>query len=115
MRHRLYLALVVLLSLVLAGWLAWAGGHGSRIPVDAQVHSFTVPSHQQIVADLRVQRDDPTQPAHCLLRATAADFVQVGELDAPIPAGTERIERVQVPVRTIHRATTVEVISCRLG
>ena len=80
-----------------------------------ELENLRGPVRDEIVADLRVQRDDPTQPAHCLLRATAADFVQVGELDAPIPAGTERIERVQVPVRTIHRATTVEVISCRLG
>ncbi|MFC6358345.1 DUF4307 domain-containing protein [Luteococcus peritonei] len=114
-RHRLYLALVTVLALVLAGWLVWAGGHGSRTPVAADVHSFHVVDDNRIDADLRVQREDPTRPARCVLRATAENFVQVGELDAEIAPGTAQMERVVVPVRTIHRATTVEVISCRLA
>jgi len=114
-RHRLYLALVAVLSLVLAAWTIWAGLNGSTPGITADVASFKVVSDHQIDGELRVQRSDPSLPGVCHLKATGGDFVQVGEVDAPIPAGTETMERVVVPVKTINKATTVEVISCRLA
>jgi len=112
-RHRLYLVLATVLAVLLAGWLAWAGGRGATPDVVADVHSFHDGGEHQITADLRVQRKDPARPAVCTLEATAENFVRVGELEATIPPGTGRITRISVPVKTVNRAVSVTVQNCR--
>ncbi|MEL4504276.1 DUF4307 domain-containing protein [Luteococcus sp. H138] len=112
-RHKIYLVLVTLLGLLLAGWLGWAGGRGATPDVVADVHSFHDGGEHQITADLRVQRKDPSKAAVCTLEATAENFVRVGELEATIPPGTEKITRISIPVRTVNRAVSVTVGDCR--
>ncbi|MEL4359099.1 MULTISPECIES: DUF4307 domain-containing protein [unclassified Luteococcus] len=112
-RHKVYLGLVTVLAVLLAGWLAWAGGQAATPDVVADVHSFHDGGEHQIVADLRVQREDPSRPAVCTLEATAENFVRVGELEATIPPGTQKITRIQIPVRTVNHAVSVTVQGCR--
>ncbi|WP_420175861.1 DUF4307 domain-containing protein [Luteococcus sp. OSA5] len=114
-RRRIYLALVAVLTALLAGWLVWAGGTSATPPVSADVYGFTETDDHEIVADLRVQRRDPATPVVCVLEATAENFVRVGELEATIPPGTEKITRTRIPVKTVNRAVSVEVTSCRVA
>ncbi|MGO4956543.1 DUF4307 domain-containing protein [Luteococcus sp. Sow4_B9] len=114
-RRKLYLTLVTVLSLALAGWLVWAGGTSSTPDVTADVYGFQETGEHEIVADLRVQRRDPAKPVICVLEATAENFVRVGEYEATIPGGTEKITRTKIPVKTVNRAVSVEVASCRLA
>ena len=111
--HAAYLALVTVLGLVLVGWMTWAGLHGSKKPVTADVHGFTVPSDTEARATLRLQRDAPATPVLCTIDATAENFVKVGERDVAITAGTDKITMVDGSLKTVNRATTVTVVGCR--
>lgn len=113
--HRWLVIAAGVLAVLGLAWTTWAGLHHARPAVDADVHGFTVPSDQRIDVDLRVQRRDPGKAAVCTVKATSPESVSVGELDARIEPGTEKITRVRVQVKTIGRATTATVERCRVA
>lgn len=114
-RRPILLALVALLTVLLGGWMVWAGLHGATKPVEADLTSFHDGGEHEIHADLRVQRRDPSKAAVCTIKATAQEGARVGELDAHIPPGTEKIIRQRVTVKTVNKAVSVNVESCRLA
>lgn len=111
--HRAWVAVGVVLALLLGGWMVWAGIKGSTKPVEADVHGFTVRSDTEADVTLRVQRRHPQQAAVCTVEATAQNFVKVGEKDVTVAPGTQQITLVDASLRTVNRATTVTVASCR--
>ncbi|GAB2482792.1 hypothetical protein GCM10027030_16180 [Luteococcus sediminum] len=114
-RRPLYLALVTVMTVLLGGWMVWAGLHGATKPVEADLTAFHDGGEHAIHADLRVQRRDPSQAAICTIKATAQEGARVGELDAEIPPGTEKITHQRVTVKTVNKAVSVNVEHCRLA
>lgn len=83
-------------------------------PVEAMVRQFDVTSAEEIAVTLVVQRSDPSLPATCSLFAQAVNYEYVGELDLPIPPGTEKLTKVDLTMKTLKRATSVSVERCEI-
>lgn len=109
----LWVALAAALATVGAGWLIWAATVGANPAVSARVSSFAVTSDNEIVVDLTVERPDPGVGVRCLVYAQAVSYDRVGELPVEVAPGGEPLTDVRVTIRTIKRATTAAVESCR--
>ncbi len=108
-------AVVATLAVVGAiGIVILAGLERANPPVVAMVRQFDVVSPQEIAVTIVVQRSDPAQAATCSMFAQAVSYERVGELDVPIPPGTEELTRVELTMQTLKEATSVSVESCTL-
>ena len=76
-------------------------------PVTAMVRGFEVVDPTRLIAEVVVQRSDPTQAAECNLYAQAESFEKVAESTFVVPPGTEKLTTIEVEVKTIKEATTV--------
>jgi hypothetical protein len=111
--RRWWIPLAVVLAVGGTAWLVWAGLHGATRVVTARVDAFTVRSDTQIDVTVTVDRPDPARGAECLLYAQAISYDRVGELPVVVPAGGERLTRLEFELKTFKRATTAVVESCR--
>lgn len=96
------------------GIVILAGVQRSDPPVVAMVRQFEVTSPQEVTVAIVVQRSDPTQSATCSLFAQSVSYERVGELEVPIPPGTEELTRVELSIKTLKEATSVSVERCTL-
>ena len=78
------------------------------------VRGFEVVSPTKLVAEIVVQRKDPTDPVVCRLFAQAVTYERVAEASIEIPPGTETLTDLKVDLQTIKEATTVEIEECRV-
>jgi hypothetical protein len=111
--RRWWIPLAVVLAVVGTAWLVWAGLHGATKVVTARVDAFDVRSDTLIAVTVTVDRPDPAKGAQCLLYAQAVSYERVGELPVVVPAGGERLTRLEFELKTFKRATTAVVESCR--
>ncbi len=105
------LALVVTV-VVLLGWAVWNAMAWSRPEVTSSLVSYDVVDDHTATATFRVVRRTSDVEASCLLRAKAADHVNVGELNVTVGPGGERAQTRTQSLRTERLATTVEVVGC---
>jgi len=80
-------------------------------PIQGKQAAFAVLDDGSVSVTTEVQRDDPSRPAECVVRARAESGEEVGRKEILIPpsAGTTQRETV---LRTSHRATIGEVYGC---
>lgn len=102
-------ALLVAIGMVVVGGLIQ-----SNPAVVAMVRSFDVQSPQLVVAEIVVQRKEPSQSAECFVYAQAVTYERVAELTFDIPPGTEKLTPVEVEVATVKEATSISVEDCRI-
>lgn len=96
------LALVGAIALVLINGLERANP-----PVAAMVRGFQVISPTEMIAEVVVQRSDPSVTVECGLYAQAESYEKVAERSFTVGPGAEKLTTVKVEVRTVKEATTV--------
>ena len=102
----------VVFALLLGSWTLWTALWHANPPVSAEVLSFAVVSDSEVQVVLHVDRPDPSIAGVCTLITQSQDYQQVGELDAQIEPGTDRLTDITVTIRTISRATSASLQSC---
>ncbi|HLT59542.1 MAG TPA: DUF4307 domain-containing protein [Microlunatus sp.] len=106
-------ALVGLLALVGLGWLVWAATVHSQPPVSGRLAAYRVVSDAETEVTLTVDRPDPSVPARCLVIAQAVDFERIGEVEVDVPPSSHRLVDLTLTIKTLRRATSASVDSCR--
>ncbi len=110
-RRRALLVASVVLALVAAAWVLWAGWAHTAPAVSSNTESFEIQGEHSATVTAVVDLRDPEVEATCLVRAFAEDHTNVGEVEfVPDPQDGPRHT---VEVRTERRATAVEVVGCR--
>ncbi len=103
----------IVLATALLTWTVWAGLHGSRAPITAQIHGYQVVSATKVDAIIVVHRPDPARPAQCTLYAVSADHQRVGETTVTFAPSTHPDQTVHASVKTFSAAVTAQLESCR--
>lgn len=111
-RRRLKVVGLAAALVALLGWAVWTGVSWSRPEVTSTIVSYEVVDDHTATATFRVVRRTAEVEASCLLRAQAADHVNVGELNVPVGPGGDRVQTLTETVRTERLATTVDVVGC---
>jgi len=105
-RHRLVVAVAVLVALVFGGWLAWTTLFHASPAASSQLTSWEVVDDQSVTAVVVVELEDDVT-ASCTVRAHAEDHSTVGEI------AFEPVDGVnEVTIRTERRATSVTRLGC---
>jgi hypothetical protein len=104
---KVFVILVLLLVVALAGWLAWAIWVHSTPKVSSRLTGWKVVDQPPVVATLDVDLRSGTTGASCTLRAYAEDHTAVG--DATL---TPQDGRNQVTIRTERQATSIDSVGC---
>jgi hypothetical protein len=102
----------VVFALLLGSWTLWTAVWHANPPVSAEVLSFAVVSDSEVQVVLHVDRPDPSIAGTCTVITQSENYQQVGELDAQIEPGTDRLTDMTVTIRTISRATSASLQSC---
>lgn len=100
-------AAVVIVAVMFLGWIAW-GFLGSAPDARFGTVGYDVVDDHRIDVTAEVRLSD-ADSAECLVRAMSADKATVGELSF-----TAREGQQEVTVRTERRASTAEVVNCRV-
>lgn len=69
-------------------------------------------SDTKLTSQIDVTRDDPSQPAYCIITALDYSKAEVGRREVVIPAETARISRISVDINTRQRAHAAKVYGC---
>ncbi|HWE91152.1 MAG TPA: DUF4307 domain-containing protein [Pseudonocardiaceae bacterium] len=103
----------LLAAFVIAGVVVAIVGYDNlgATPIDAEVSAYNVVDDHTITVALTVDRDHPDQAADCVLYAPAADGSEVGRIELYVPP-SESTAVLNATLRTVKRATTVEVYGC---
>lgn len=102
----------VVFALLLGSWTLWTAVWHANPAVSAEVLSFDVVSDSEVHVVLHVDRPDPSVAGVCTVITQAEDYQQVGELDAQIAPGTDRLTDMTIVIRTISRATSASLQGC---
>lgn len=109
----LWIALAAILAVVGGTWMLWSAIYGANPAVSAKIVAFTVTSDQTVDVRLTTQRPDPAVPATCTVIAQAVTYDTVGQYPLELGPGTTTLEDHDITIRTIKRATSVSIQSCR--
>ena len=110
-RRPLVLALIAVLVVAAAAWLAWVLVLHGGPQVTSELVGYDVHGEHSTTVSFTVVRRSPQVRASCLVRAQAADHAVVGELTVPVTSGPAT-RRVTATLRTERRATGVDVVGC---
>ena len=106
------ITLGVVFALLLGSWTLWTAVWHANPAVSAQVLSFDIVSDSEVQVVLHGDRPDPSIAGVCTVITQSVNYQQVGELDAQIEPGTDRLTDITVTIRTISRATSASLQSC---
>jgi hypothetical protein len=104
---KVFIVVGLVVSLLLAVWLAWAIWVHSTPKVSSRLTGWKVVDQHTVVATLDVDLRSGTTGASCTLRAYAEDHTAVG--DATL---TPQDGRNQVTIRTERQATSIDSVGC---
>ena len=104
---KVFLAVGLGLSVLLAVWLAWAVWVHSTPEVTSDLTTWKVVDEHSVDATVQVDLRSGAKDPQCLLRAYAEDHTVVGD-SSFVPTGG----RNDVTIRTERLATSVEKIGC---
>lgn len=103
----------VVFAALLGTWTLWTAIVHANPPVSAQVLAFEIVSDSEVRVVLHVDRPDPSVRGVCTVITQSTNFQQVGEVDATIEPGGDRLQDITIVVRTIARATSASLQGCR--
>ncbi|WCC80413.1 DUF4307 domain-containing protein [Cutibacterium equinum] len=107
-----WVVLILVLAVILIGWTVWAGLHHADQPVRASLHGYQAVSDTRVDVTINLHRPDPSVEGSCVLVATGADHVRVGETTVRFPASSSKDETIHASVKTFSRAVTAELAEC---
>ncbi len=84
----------------------------SAVDVEAVETGGTVISDNELQATVDITRDDTSKPAYCIIYALDYNKAEVGRRELVIPAGGERVQRVEFTMPTFARAHAAQVYGC---
>lgn len=102
----------IAITVVMVPWLLWSAFYGATPAVSGRISAFDVKSDTLVEAVLTVQRPDPAVAATCTVVAKAISYDTVGQVPVEVPPSDRQLQDIQVRVRTLKRATTVDLESC---
>ncbi len=102
----------VVFAVLLGTWTLWTAISRSNPPVSAQVTAFEIVSDSEVRVVLHVDRPDPSVRGVCTVITQSTNYQQVGEVDATIEPGGDRLQNITIVVRTIARATSASLQGC---
>ncbi len=95
--------------------VAWVGYQNlSATPVSGDQLAFTLVDDSTVSIRFDVTRDDPSQPAVCILRARSRDGSETGRREVYVPPSTETVVTVTSTVRTSKPPVASDVYGCGL-
>lgn len=100
------LGAAALLAVTLVGYRNW----GSP-PIQGEQLAFQVLNDRSVHITLEVQRDDPAEPAACVVRAREVDGAEVGRKEVFV-APSQGTTRTDTMLTTSERPVTGEVYGC---
>jgi hypothetical protein len=104
-------AVVALVAVAGAAWMAWVVVFHSRPEVSSQLVAYDVRGEHAATATWTLTRRSSEVRASCLLRALADDHSVVGERTVAVTSGPT-IARLATTVRTERRAGSVQLVGC---
>ena len=102
----------VVLAVVGALWILWAGLHHANPDIRATLISFQVVNEKSISITYEVQRRDASQEILCTLIARDFDKNTIGQIEDVIAAGESRITR-EITIPTRAKPVNAAVSNCR--
>lgn len=90
----------------------WLSVFHSNPPLTAQVSGFEVISDREITVRVMVDRARPEVNGQCLVFVQAPNFERVGEVWLPVPPSANKVEHLEVTIRTFRRSTSASVDRC---
>lgn len=84
----------------------------TAVDVEAVETGGEVLSDDAIRTNVDITRDDPEQPAYCIVYALDYDKNEVGRREVVLPAGGETTERYSITMPTRERAYAAEIYGC---
>lgn len=107
------IAVSIMMATVGLVWLMWASLFHANPAITGAVNQFSVTSDEEVEAVLTVQRNSAEVAGVCTVIAQAVTFERVGELDVQIKTGKPLLSKHPLRLKTLKRATSVSVTSCR--
>lgn len=87
-------------------------GRMSEADVTAVETGGSVPSDSHLISQIDITRSDANQPGYCVVQALDYAKAEVGRREVLIPAGGQRITRVELDIPTIAKAHAAKVYGC---
>lgn len=95
--------------------VAWVGYQNiSSTPVSGDQLAFTLIDDSTVSIRFDVTRDDPSQPAVCILRARSFDGTETGRREVYVPPSTDGVTTLESTVRTSEPPVASDVYGCGL-
>lgn len=80
--------------------------------VDGVETGGSINSDTMLTSQIDITRDDPSKAAYCIVTALNYSKAEVGRREILIPAGGQRVTRVEMEIPTFERAHAAKVYGC---
>lgn len=111
-RHRWLVPVLAIPIAAMLGLYLWLSAFHSNPALTAQVSGFEVTSDREIEVRVLVDRAEPGISGQCLVYAQAPNYERVGEVWMPVPPSEQKVEHLELTIRTFRLATTAVVDRC---
>lgn len=112
---RVRVVLVTVLAVLVGLGVAYLGYTNlASTPVSGEQTGFVLVDDRTLELRFDVTRDDPSQPAVCIVRARALDGSEAGRREVLVPASSSAITSVQTDVTTAAPPVAGDVYGCSL-
>jgi len=92
--------------------LAFVLAQNNSAPVESEVVAFDIVDDETIDIQLKVTRDDPSEPVVCVIRARSKDGSETGRREVLIPSSESPTVIITSPVKTSQRPGMGDVYGC---
>lgn len=106
--------LIALTTLVLVAGVTVAIVASGRFggEVEGELGGYQLIDDETVSVTITVTREDPSQPAVCIVRARAIDGGETGRREVLVPASTEKTVQVTTSVKTSKPPVVGDVYGC---
>ncbi|AIG63901.1 hypothetical protein CATYP_03645 [Corynebacterium atypicum] len=80
--------------------------------VSATMSNFQRVDDNHLAMRVDVSRDDPSKPAYCIVTAIDYDKAEVGRRDVILPAGGDKVQRLEVEIPTRDVPVSGSIYGC---
>ncbi|OBK78867.1 DUF4307 domain-containing protein [Mycobacterium sp. 1164985.4] len=81
-------------------------------PVKGELNAYELIDDQTVSVTISVTREDPSQPAVCIVRARSIDGAETGRREVLIPPSTQQTVQVTAPVKATRRPVIGDIYGC---
>lgn len=81
-------------------------------PVKGELSAYELIDDQTVSVTISVTREDPSQPAVCIVRARSIDGAETGRREVLIPPSTQQTVQVTAPVKATRQPVIGDIYGC---